>query len=138
MKVIICYFFINSTKCIIFKVIIIFIDYCLPSNPQMTCHSSLSPVILNLTPSNSQLTSESSNTIPLFLNDGKYWYGNIISCCWHYGMDYALSMDFLAISIYVNAYFKFPYNCKSQHMNVRSNISFHYAIYYTSYINYYK
>jgi hypothetical protein len=53
-------------------------------------------------------------------------------------MDYALSMDFLAISIYVNAYFKFPYNCKSQHMNVRSNISFHYAIYYTSYINYHK
>ena len=40
-------------------VIIIFIDYCLPSNPQMTCHSSVSPVILNLTPSNSQLTSES-------------------------------------------------------------------------------
>ena len=88
--------------------------------------------------SNSQLTSESSNTIPLFLNDGKYWYGNIISCCWHYGMDYALSMDFLSISIYVNAYFKFLYNCKSQHMNVRSNISFHYAIYYTSYINYHK
>ena len=25
--------FINSTKCIIFIVIIIFIDYCLPSNP---------------------------------------------------------------------------------------------------------
>ena len=109
------YLWLFSSNTIFIVLIFASIGYCLSSNPHMTCHSFVSSVILNLTPSHFQLTSASLRIQYHYsLNNGEYWYSshklgrlNNTFCWWHYGVDYTLSMDFLAISIYVNAYFKF-------------------------------